>query len=449
MNEIAISVEDVSKKYRLFDNARDRLKEALHPFSKHYHREFWALKGVSFQVPRGQTIGILGRNGSGKSTLLQIIAGVMQPTSGAIKANGRISALLELGAGFNPEFTGRENVIFQAQIMGFSRPEINRLIPEVEEFADIGDFFDQPVKIYSSGMFVRVAFAVASTVNPDILIIDEALAVGDVRFQRKCLLRIEKIRTNGAAIIFVSHSLDAVTSLCSRAIILENGGIIADGGPKTVVEKYLDILFSESGTVSETNPATQEIAPSSTVEERGTNPLRGDSFFSINSNCSTESLLKRFGFNRHEIRTNNGSAAILDFLIVGDDRSEISYVYAGTAIKIFVKVHFTVEVNQPIIGFELKTDKGVTITGSNTFLAKTQLRPVAKGEIKIYQIEFNTLLNQGDYFIDLGVAKFDGSPSGCILDIRRSIIHLTVNRMTEKSFNGIVDIGFGFAEVDC
>lgn len=448
MSEVAISVENVSKKYRLFDSARDRLKEALHPFSKHYHREFWALKGVSFQVPRGQTIGILGRNGSGKSTLLQIIAGVMQATSGVIQANGRVSALLELGAGFNPEFSGRENVTFQAQIMGFSRPEINRLIPEVEEFADIGDFFDQPVKIYSSGMFVRVAFAIASTVNPDILIIDEALAVGDVRFQRKCLLRIEKIRTNGAAIIFVSHSLDAVTSLCSRALILENGGIVADGDPKIVVEKYLDILFSESEAGLKAQEADQEIAQDATVATGDDNRLNSDPFFSIHTNDSAASLPTRSGFNRHEVRTVNGAAAILDFLIVADGRADVACIDAGTAVKIFMKVRFATEVSQPIIGFELKTDKGVTITGSNTFLAKTQLRSVGKGEIKIYQIDFDTSLNHGDYFIDLGVAKFDGTPGGCILDVRRSVIHLTVNRMTEKNFNGIVDIGFGFTEVD-
>ena len=175
MSETAIIVKEVSKKYRLFDSAQDRLKEALHPFSKHYHREFWALRGISFEIPRGQTVGILGRNGSGKSTLLQIIAGIMQPTSGEVIVNGRISALLELGAGFNPEFTGRENAIFQAEVMGLRRDEIDRKLPEIEEFADIGEFFDQPVKVYSSGMFVRAAFATAISVDPDILIVDDPM----------------------------------------------------------------------------------------------------------------------------------------------------------------------------------------------------------------------------------------------------------------------------------
>src|SRR5437016_1893645 len=195
--EVAISVRDVTKKYRLFRSPQEILKEALHPFRKRYHREFWALNGVSFDVAPGQTVGILGRNGSGKSTLLQIIAGIIQATSGEVIVNGRISALLELGAGFNPEFTGRENAHFQAQLMDLSREEIDRRLPEIEAFADIGEFFDQPVKTYSSGMFVRVAFASAINVDPDILIVDEALAVGDAKFQNKCFLKFKEFQGAG------------------------------------------------------------------------------------------------------------------------------------------------------------------------------------------------------------------------------------------------------------
>ena len=227
----------MSKKFRLFASPKERFLEALHPFRKQYHREFWALRDVSFQVQRGEIVGILGRNGSGKSTLLQVICSVMQATSGEVRVNGRIAALLELGAGFNPEFTGRDNVILSGAIMGFSRKEMLRRLPEIEAFADIGEFFNQPVKTYSSGMFVRVAFAAAIHVDPDILVVDEALAVGDAKFQRKCLLQIEKIRASGAAILFVSHSLETITSLCSRAIILENGALVSDGEPKAVAEK--------------------------------------------------------------------------------------------------------------------------------------------------------------------------------------------------------------------
>ena len=423
--------------------------EALHPFRKKYHHEFWALRDVSFEVGRGETVGILGRNGSGKSTLLQIICSVMQATQGEAHVNGRISALLELGAGFNPEFTGRDNVILNGAVMGFSRKEMLRKLPEIEAFADIGEFFDQPVKTYSSGMFVRVAFAAAIHVDPDILVVDEALAVGDARFQRKCLLQIEKIRTSGAAIIFVSHSLETITSLCSRAIILENGVILADGEPKIVAEKYLAILFSELKGEPSSDITNARVVENSTNQEIQTNQLRDEQFCDVGPSLWAGSLSERFGYNRHEVRTTNGCAAILDYLVAGNGCADNSGVWSGTAIAIFVKVRFSAAVSQPIIGFELKTDKGVTIAGSNTFLAKTQLQPAAIGETKIYRIEFNTPLNEGDYFVDLGVAEYDGSPGGYVLDVRRSMMHLMVQRMQEKQFNGIVDIGFRFREVDC
>jgi ABC-type polysaccharide/polyol phosphate transport system ATPase subunit len=244
MSDAVIVVKDVSKKYRLFDSRQDRLKEALHPLSRHYHREFWALKGVSFEVQRGETVGILGRNGSGKSTLLQIVAGIMQPSGGEVVVNGRVSALLELGAGFNPEFTGRENVIFQAQVMGLSRREIEQQLGEVEAFADIGEFFDQPVKTYSSGMFVRVAFASAINVNPDILIVDETLAVGDVRFQHKCFRIFTEFQQKKKTILFVTHNIDAIVKHCDRALLLDDGGVLEDSFPKHVVDRYLELMFT-------------------------------------------------------------------------------------------------------------------------------------------------------------------------------------------------------------
>lgn len=443
----AITVRNVSKKFRLFASPKERLLEALHPFRKKYHHEFWALCDVSFDVDRGEIVGILGRNGSGKSTLLQIICSVMQATQGEAHVNGRISALLELGAGFNPEFTGRDNVILNGAIMGLSRKEMLIKLPEIEAFADIGEFFDQPVKTYSSGMFVRVAFAAAIHVDPDILVVDEALAVGDARFQRKCLLQIEKIRTSGAAIIFVSHSLETITSLCSRAIILENGVIFADGEPKIVAEKYLTILFSEPREESSSDIGNVRVVESSTSQAKQINQLSDEQICDIDPSLWVGSLPERFGYNRHEVRTTNGCAAILDYVVGGDGCADISGVWVGTAMTIFVKVRFSAAVSQPIIGFELKTDKGVTIAGSNTFLAKTQLKSAEIGDTKIYRIEFNTPLNEGDYFVDLGVAQYDGSPGGYVLDVRRSMMHLMIQRTQEKQFNGIVDIGFRFAEV--
>lgn len=243
-NSSAVSVQNVSKKFRLFGSPKERFWEALHPFNKKYHREFWALKDISFEVAKGMTLGIIGRNGSGKSTLLQIICSVLRPTSGEVRVNGRISALLELGAGFNPQFTGRDNVILNGALMGFTRREMEERLPSIEKFADIGEFFDQPVKTYSSGMFVRLAFAGAINVDPDILIVDEALAVGDAKFQHKCYNKFLEFQKKGKTILFVSHSTDAIVRHCDYAVLLENGKVLESGEPKTVMNCYLDLLFT-------------------------------------------------------------------------------------------------------------------------------------------------------------------------------------------------------------
>ncbi len=446
--DTVISVQNVSKKFKLYSSAKDRVWEAMHPLRKPYHQEFWALRNVSFEVRRGEIVGILGRNGSGKSTLLQIICSVMQATQGKVYVNGRISTLLELGAGFNPEFTGRDNIILNGAIMGFSRKEMLRRLPEIEAFADIGKFFDQPVKTYSSGMFVRVAFGAAIHVDPDILIVDEALAVGDAKFQRKCLLQIDKIRATGAAILFVSHSLDTITSLCNRAIILENGMLRADGEPKRVVEKYLGILFSESVSELKRNAGHEKLSQNSINHDEENHELSHDRFFAVDGNGTAELAYQRFGYNPHELRTINTGATILDYLVSVDGHTDISSVPSGAVLSIFVKVHFSEDIRQPIVGFDLKTDNGVTIAASNTFLAKTALQPAEKDETRIYQIEFNIPLNAGDYFIDLGIAECDGSPGGHVIDVRRSIIHLVITQMEQKRFNGILDLGFRFAEVD-
>ncbi len=243
-NDIAVSVRNVSKKFRLFASPKERLIEALHPFRKRYHREFWALRDVSFDIQRGQTIGILGRNGAGKSTLLQIICLIMQPTQGTVQARGRISSILELGAGFNPEFTGRDNVILNGAIMGIPRKEMLQRLSTIEAFADIGEFFDQPVKTYSSGMYARVAFACSINVDPDILVVDEALSVGDAKFQNKCFMHFKNFQAEGKTIIFVSHSTEAVVKHCDRAILLDGAGIVADGLPKDVVDCHLELMFT-------------------------------------------------------------------------------------------------------------------------------------------------------------------------------------------------------------
>ena len=248
-DDTVIRVKDLTKTYRLYASRADRVKETFHPLRKAYHRPFNALKGVSLEVRRGETLGIIGRNGSGKSTLLQIICGVLQPTSGEVAVAGRVSALLELGAGFNPDFTGRQNVFLNGAILGLDRHETERRLPQIEAFAEIGAFIDQPVRIYSSGMYLRLAFAVAVNVDPEILVVDEALAVGDEVFQRKCYSRINEMRRRGATILFVSHSAPTVVELCNRAVLLDEGELLLNGSPKLVVGEYHKLIYAPAHRV--------------------------------------------------------------------------------------------------------------------------------------------------------------------------------------------------------
>lgn len=264
--ETTISIKNISKSYHMYPSPKERLKELLHPFGKKYHRDFWALKDLSFDVKKGETVGIIGRNGSGKSTLLQLICGILQPTQGEIKINGRIAALLELGAGFNAEFTGRQNVYMNCALMGFMKEEMEERFKAVADFADIGDFIDQPVKIYSSGMYVRLAFAVAINVEPAILIVDEALAVGDAAFQVKCMERIIEMRKRGVTILLVTHDANAVKRFCDRACWLHEGKLMQQGDPINVPDAYMDFLRAHSEKISIGDAPEQEIEKLQTGE---------------------------------------------------------------------------------------------------------------------------------------------------------------------------------------
>ena len=437
----AIAIRNVSKKFRLFSTPKERLAEALHPFRKQYHKEFWALRDVGFQVGRGEIVGILGRNGSGKSTLLQIICGVMQQTSGSVVVNGRISALLELGAGFNPEFTGRENVILNGAIMGLTGKEMEARMPAIEAFADIGLFFEQPIKTYSSGMFVRVAFAAAIHVDPEILVVDEALAVGDAKFQHKCYSKLESFRDAGKTILLVTHDIGHISSRCDRAVLIDHGRVLMDGKPRDVVDKYVELLFSNQPV----EPAVEVHELAATLEnENARTETDIDSLWVLYSNSRLED---RHTYCKDEARYGDRTAEILDCSIEMNGVVDPPQLNCGGDITIDLKVKLHRPL-LPMFGSALKTISGIELYGSNTFMQRIFVPRAAAGEIQIVRFSFRALLQPGEYFLDIGVTECDGTPGGVAADVRRSAVMIRMVA-TDKNpeFNGLFNLSPRFEMV--
>jgi lipopolysaccharide transport system ATP-binding protein len=427
----AISLSGVAKKYRLFGSPQERIKEALHPFHKRYHREFWALKDLSFDVAVGETCGILGRNGSGKSTLLQIIAGVTQPTCGNVAVNGRISAVLELGAGFNPEFTGRENVFLQGQIGGLSRIEIEERVPEIEAYADIGEFFDQPVRTYSSGMFLRVAFAAAISVDPDILIVDEALAVGDAKFQHKCFQTFRKFHEQGKTLLLVSHDMGILLRLCDSGVLLEQGAPLFRGKIADATNRYQALLFGNGSARTAPDGRTEgadhqksDYSPGA-AEKRDLqiNLPRRNGFLPMLRDGTDDRCPQRSSYNKGETRIGDGRVRILDYLVVVDGQTEPAVISYNAEVSIYLKIHFYQDVNDVSVGFALTTKDCVYVYGTNLFLQSSPLLSGRAGETLLARFDWRAALTGGDYFLNLGCNQITGSDD-CYLDVRRSIAHL-------------------------
>ena len=338
----AIHIRGVSKSYPIYDRPSDRLKELLRWNRRSYHRDFWALRDVSLEIPKGMTYGLIGENGSGKSTLLQLIAGILQPTAGIVDVGGRVSALLELGSGFNPEFTGRENVFLSGAILGLSNQEMARLYPAIESFAEIGDFIQQPVKTYSSGMMVRLAFAVAISVEPDILLVDEALAVGDIYFRQRCMRKIHELHRRGVTIVFVSHSMVDVKSLAQEVAWLEGGKLVEAGEPDRVVSKYLAAMVSKDSHYRKQHPGESEASetslPSSVVAPEVVEMIPNVDY--------------RYG---------NRKAEILGIAILNEAGEQLALLPQKTTIIVRVSVRANAEVSLPIVGFLMRNHLGIEL----------------------------------------------------------------------------------------
>lgn len=377
----ALRVDNVSKQYRTYARPGDRLKESLTRGRLRRHKEFWALKNINFEVERGATVGIVGPNGCGKSTLLQIIAGTLEPTHGEVLHQGRIAALLELGAGFDPEFTGVENIYMNASLLGLSRRETDGLFPQIERFAEIGPFLYQPVKTYSSGMYIRVAFAIAASVEPDILLVDEALAVGDSVFQHRCLRRIHELQERGTTVLFVSHDLAAVRALCSRAILMNNGCVVADGAPPDVLNHYQKIIMERERAYE------AEVESAGDREAISVETFDPPSFTYRHGNRSAEIVAAELS------ESSNRRAQVLD---------------TGTPLIMRVAVRFNVDIDDPVIGFLIRNRHGISAFGTNTKEQQIEFGPVKHGEILEATFEFDCWLGIDEYSISCAVHSPDG-----------------------------------------
>ncbi len=383
MNDIAISVKNISKSYRMYPSPKEKLKELLHPFGKKYHKEFWALKDISFDIKKGECVGIIGRNGSGKSTLLQIICGVLQPTTGEATVRGRISALLELGAGFNREFSGRDNVYMNGALMGISKDEMDEKFESIANFADIGDFIEQPAKTYSSGMYVRLAFACAVNVEPDILIVDEALAVGDMNFQAKCYKKFQEFQESGQTILFVTHSIDNVIRYCNKGILLSDGNKLVEDTPKEAVDSYKRLMADCYKQESPTTAAK-------------VNARKLETVYKYN-----------FSINKDALIYGNMKAEIVDFGIFDKAGKPAQKLFGGEACYVKMKVKFNEAIENPIFAYTIKDIKGLELTGTNSNY-KNISTSVFK-ENHVVEIEFSQILNlqTGIYALSLGCTNFE------------------------------------------
>jgi homopolymeric O-antigen transport system ATP-binding protein len=386
---VALRVERVSKQYRIYEHPGDRLKESLTRGHWKWHREFWALRDISLEVEAGTTTGIVGPNGSGKSTLLQIVTGTLEPTHGNVWYDGRIAALLELGAGFNPEFTGIENVFMNAALIGLSNTETQRLIPEIERFAEIGEFIHQPVKTYSSGMYVRLAFATAVATDPQILIIDEALSVGDAVFQHRCLRRIRQMQESGATILFVSHDVSAVKALCSRAILLNSGRVEADGKPSDVLNRYLGLIMErEEAYAAEPAPAGSEGSVEASAD------------FAATLAQTSPSL-------HYTYRHGDRSAEVLSAEVLNGSRRNAELVDTGDSLVARMRVRFHRDIDDPVFGFLIRNRHGISAYGINTHQLGLKLGRVNRGEIMEVSFPFDCWLGPDDYSVTFAVHSED------------------------------------------
>lgn len=407
-SEPVIEVKGMGKAYPVYDKPHHRLMQMLARGNRRWYREFDALRGIDFSVHRGETLGIVGRNGSGKSTLLQILCGTLAPSTGDVSVRGRVAALLELGAGFNPEFSGRENVYLNGSVLGLTRSEIDDRFDEIASFADIGEFIEQPVKNYSSGMYIRLAFAVAINVMPDILVIDEALSVGDEAFQRKCYARINTIRDAGATVLFVSHSAGTVLELCDRAILLDRGELLMQGTPKAVVSSYHKLLYTSADKAAEVRESIRQqtdILVNKVASSNG--PARDDESKALTADADDGSYLDEGMLPQSTLRYQSRGACIEDARIETLQGRRVNVLRHGGEYAYAYRVTFQSAAASVRFGMMIKTVTGLELGGATNAPAGMSECAVAHGQTYEVHFRFRAMLAAGTYFLNAGVSALD------------------------------------------
>ncbi|MCR5633463.1 MAG: ABC transporter ATP-binding protein [Eubacterium sp.] len=435
--EIAIHIDDVSKLYKLYDKPTDRLKESLGLSKAKKYKEHFALRNVSFDVKKGECVGIIGTNGAGKSTILKIITGVLNPTAGNVEINGRISALLELGAGFNMEYTGIENVYLNGTMIGFSKEEIDAKLQDILDFADIGDFVNQPVKTYSSGMFVRLAFAVAINIDPEILIVDEALSVGDVFFQLKCFKKFEEFKQKGKTILFVSHDLSSIEKYCDKAILMDHGKNVAEGKPIDIINKYKKIMTGMTVEQMEAHDAGREEQTSVEVAEVDVKPEQDKNQSNKKDNESIDLWKDHLDINPNLDEYGAMDAKIIDFGIFDDEGNITTNIIKGTTFTIKSKVQFNKDIEDPIFTYTFKTLKGQDITGSNTMYEKVSIGTAHPGDVYVASFTQDMNLQGGEYLLSMSCTSF---VNGDLVAHDRMYDVLNITVVSDKNTVGFYDM---------
>lgn len=444
-SNIAISTKNLNKIYRIYDKPRDRILQIFMPGRRKQCAEYKALRNISFDVKRGETVGIIGRNGSGKSTLLQIICGTLLPSNGQIEVNGRIAALLELGAGFNSDFTGRENVFFNASILGLSRKETEKRFDTIAKFADIGSYIDQPVRTYSSGMYMRLAFAVAINVEPDILIIDEALSVGDEAFQRKCFSRLEEIKNNGATILFVSHTASLILQFCDRAILLDSGELLFDGLPRTAITQYHKLIYAPESSAEKIR---EQIRAGHIDSENNQNPAREIRGNVVTANRQISYLnqpREEDGdydpnlVSQSKLIYEKQGASIEEFYIENQNGRQVNVLHRGGDYTIFLRILFYKDACSVRCGSMLKTITGQEIGGLMSHPLGDGVDFIQAGKQMTLRLRFKCVLLGGTYFLSAGVASVDNGEQIFMHRITDGVIFRVLPEHN-LTLAGIVDI---------